>query len=136
MTRILTALTSLTIAATLALVGCTSPAEEAGSDAAVPAPVEMTGKPDPSLAGKWVTDNGNSTYQLEPNGSYHLDSKVTTNGNSFMTHSDGTWAVDGNKLFVKGPSGTVAAYTFERKDNQLTLTATGSVPTKTVLNRR
>ncbi|MFQ3586921.1 MAG: hypothetical protein SNJ74_00460 [Fimbriimonadaceae bacterium] len=117
--RVAAALLSLVFALT---VGGCKPADE-GLDPNPPA-VAFEGEPLADLAGKWKTSN--STYTLNADGSYRLQSQVSSPGGNVETDSAGEWRVSRDRLLFRDENGVVSAYAFEREGPVLKLRPTGN----------
>jgi|GEM_PF-1913544 len=112
-----------------------APSDEDAAGAETPV-VTMAGKPEPKLTGTWVTANGQSTYRMKDDGSFHLKSKITNAGGVINSESDGQWSANEDKLYFKGASGFVAEYGFKLDGAKLTMVSTGSAKNETVLNKQ
>lgn len=123
----------LTLVAGLAVAGCQT--EQPEAESTVPQ-VAFEGSPDSRFVGTWKTENGNSTYSLQPDGSFRLKSTVSTPGGKFDTESNGLWRVKNDHMLFKDADGLVSTYRHELAGDKLTLTRTGSMKTKTVLLRQ
>jgi hypothetical protein len=133
MLRPLLSVTFLVTCAALSTVGC----NKEDLDEVEKPPLAFEGKPEPKFAATWKTPDGNSTYQFADDGKYILDSLVSVKGQSRMkTHSEGEWKVNGDRMLFRDQSGNVVPYAYEMKDKTLTLTLTGSMKNKTVLNKQ
>lgn len=99
-------------------------------------PVVFQGKMDSRFYGSWKADASGSIYTFNEDGSYKLSGKVKTQGGSFDNNSSGSWLVDGEKLLIKDQNGNVVPYAVELKGKTLSLSLTGSLKNKTVLNKQ
>lgn len=115
--------------------GCTSP-----NDELVPAERPVTafeGTPDGKFVGTWKSTDGVSTYQLEKDGKYKLDSNIPVRGQSpIQSKSEGEWRVNGDRMIFKDPQGNVVPYSFKLEGETLELSLTGRMKAKTVLKRQ
>lgn len=123
---------SIIVLATSCIFGC-APSEEVADEKP---PVAFQGKMDSRLLGKWKAEGSGSIYEFKEDGSYHLTGKVTTQGGTFDNNVVGSWLVDGEKLLIKDKAGNVVPYAIELKNTQLSLSLTGSLKNKTVLNKQ
>ena len=121
-------------ALSLLVTGCQKEADDVDKEKP---PVAFEGSPDAKYAGTWKTEDGVSTYILDGAGTYKLSSKIQIKGQEPMTsHLTGQWAINGDKMLFKDQSANVAAYAFEFQGNKLTLTSTGSLKAKTIMDRQ
>jgi hypothetical protein len=113
------------------LAGCNS--DEDGIEPEKP-PVAFEGKPEPQYAATWKTQDDRSVYQIAPDGTYKVDTKISVKGRDpFNSHLEGEWKVNGSQMLFRDKNGAVTPYNMESKGNTLTLTLTGAMKNKTVL---
>lgn len=123
---------ALTVIASILSFGC-APSDETVEEKP---PVVFQGKADPRFFGSWKADGSGSIYTFNEDGSYKLSGRVKTQGGSFDNNSAGSWLVDGEKLLIKDQNGNVVPYAVELKGKTLSLSLTGSLKNKTVLNKQ
>ena len=116
------------------LVGC----HEEGESVETPVASKVfDGTPDAKFEGTWKTEDGMSTYQLNKNGTYLLDSKIKVAGNKpINSHLKGMWGIKGSMMEFKDQASNVASYGFELQGNKLTLTSSGVAKAKTIMDRQ
>lgn len=113
------------------LAGCNS--DEDGIEPEKPL-VAFEGKPEPQYAATWKTQDDRSVYQIGEDGTYKVDTKVTTKGQApFNSHLEGEWKVNDKLMLFRDKNGAVTPYIIDLKGNTLTLTLTGSMKNKTVM---
>lgn len=123
---------SLIVLVSACIFGC-APSEEVPDEKP---PVAFQGKMDSRLLGKWKAEGSGSLYEFKEDGSYQLTGKVKTQGGTFDNNVVGSWLVDGEKLLIKDKAGNVVPYAIALKGSQLSLSLTGSLKNKTVLNKQ
>ncbi len=135
MKRFLISLLGLTFA--LAITGCTKRKDEDVLDDTDRPKVVFEGTADAKYSGTWKTEDRISVYKLAADGGYVLDSNIPMKGSSPMkTHSIGNWAVNADHLLFKDAQGNVASYLYELKGQRLTLTTSGTLKGKTIMDRQ
>jgi hypothetical protein len=126
------------------LAGCQAQSPTVSSDAAddvPPAPqITFQGKPDSSLVGTWVSDAGDSIYELGKNGKLETTSLAHAPGGKspLKVSRDGLWGVSGTDLFTETQDKTgnsVGKFHFEKKGNTLTLSIP-AMKVKSVFHRK
>ncbi len=99
--------------------------------------VAFEGSPDVKYAGTWKSEVGDATYTIDKSGSYKLDQTIQVSKQKpIESHLTGNWAIKGGNMLFKDQAGNVAAYSVELSGDKLTLTSTGSLKSKTVMNRK
>lgn len=114
---------------------CTSP-----NDELVPEPRPVTafeGTPDEKFAATWKTTDGMSTYVLEKDGKYKLDSTIPVRGQSpIRSKTEGEWRIKDGRMLFKDPQGNVVPYALKLEGDTLELSLTGRMKAKTVLKKQ
>lgn len=132
--RLKSAWSLFAVVLSLSVLGCKKDDSEELTDTTPK--VMFEGKPDSKFVGVWKTEDGISVYNLDKSGSYKMDSKIPTRGKPILSHLTGNWTVNGDRMLFKDQSGNVAGYGFALKGDKLTLTSTGSLKAKTVMDRK
>lgn len=121
------------VALGLTVVGCQNEAD--GGDVSEKPKIAFDGKPDARFAGKWISADKKSHYDLKADGTYVLDGTVTTPGGEIKNKVSAKWCVKDTDLLFTDASGNVTPYLYKLEGNALTLTTKGSLKMNTELKR-
>lgn len=107
------------------------------SEDPMPAKVAFEGNIPDTYVGLWKTHDGMSTYELQSDGKYVLNSKIRVQGRDPIdSHLEGEWRVNGDRMLFKDGRGDVVPYAFALEGDTLELSLTGNLKNKTVLKRQ
>jgi len=106
--------------------GCTPVAAKEDDGPPAPKPITFGGAVDPQYVGKWVTDNGSSSLQLDKDGAVTiLSSHPSPGGIVTSPPVKGKWLVSGKDLLlqytVTGRPETTVKYPATLAGNEMTL---------------
>jgi hypothetical protein len=122
--------------AVIAGLGC-SEGDGAESDEPIRQKIAFEGEPQDRFAGTWKSADGVSTYKLNKDGSYELDSKIKVQGRGpIESHLKGEWRVQADRLLFRDQRGDVVPYAYSITGDTLELSLTGRLKSKTVLKRK
>lgn len=107
-----------------------------GEDEAIAKAIPFEGSVDPKFVGKWKSPDRDSRYEFLKDGKYVADSIIQVKGRDpIKSHLEGQWKVSNDRMLFRDAAGTVVPYIYTLKGDELELSLTGKMKTKTRLRR-